>query len=61
MNIPIMSDNQSLGSAYYVKHVTIISVFSGLAAVAVVLRYWARKIQNMSLELNDYLILLGLV
>ncbi len=56
-----MSDNQSLGLAYYVKHVSIISVFSGLASVAVVLRFWARSIQKMSLELNDYLIVLGLV
>ena len=56
-----MSDNQSLGEAYYVKHVAIISVFSALASVAVVLRVWARRIQNMSLELNDYLIMLGLV
>lgn len=56
-----MSDNQSLGSDYYVKHVTIISVFTGLAFVAVVLRFWARRMQKMSLELNDYLIVLGLV
>ena len=56
-----MSDNQSLGAEYYVKHVTIISVFSGIASVAVILRYCARRIQNMSLELNDYLIVLGLV
>ena len=56
-----MSDNQSLGAAYYIKHVTIISVFSGLASVAVGLRFWARRIQKMSLELNDYFIVLGLV
>ncbi|KAF6232414.1 hypothetical protein HO173_009519 [Letharia columbiana] len=56
-----MSDNQSLGAAYYVKHITVLSVFSGLAAVAVVLRFWARRIQKMSLELNDYLIVPGLV
>ena len=56
-----MSDNQVLGAAYYIKHVTIISVFSGLATVAVVLRFWARKIQNVSLELNDLFIIPGLV
>lgn len=56
-----MSDNQSLGATYYVKHITVISVFSGLASVAVVLRFWARRIQRMSPELNDYFIVLGLV
>lgn len=56
-----MSDTQSLGASYYIKHVTIISVFSGLASVAVGLRFWARRIQKMSLEWNDYFIVLGLV
>lgn len=56
-----MSDNQSLGATYYVKHITVISVFSGLASVAVVLRFWARRIQRMSPELNDYFIVLGLL
>lgn len=56
-----MSDTQSLGSAYYIKHVTIISVFTVLASVAVGLRFWARRIQKMSLEWNDYFIILGLV
>ena len=56
-----MSDNQVLGASYYIKHVTIISIFSGLASVAVMLRLSARSIQKMSLELNDYLIVFGLV
>ena len=56
-----MSNNESLGAAYHIKHVVIISVFSGLATVTVGLRLWARKMKNMSLELNDYLIILGLV
>lgn len=56
-----MSDNQVLGASYYIKHVIIISVFSGLASVAVIFRLWARRIQKMSLELNDYLIVFGLV
>ena len=56
-----MSLNQALGPTYYTKHITVIAVFSGVASVAVGLRFWARRIQNMSLELNDYLIVLGLV
>lgn len=56
-----MADNQSLGAPYYIKHITVISVFTGLASGAVILRYWARRIQKMSLELNDYLIVLALV
>ncbi|CAD6580868.1 MAG: hypothetical protein ASARMPRED_000351 [Alectoria sarmentosa] len=55
-----MSHNQGLGVAHYVKNITIFSVFSGLAFVAVILRFWARRIQKMSLELNDHLIVLGL-
>ena len=56
-----MSNNQVLGPEYYIKHVTIIAVFSSLASVAVVLRVWARRIQNIPLALNDYLIVLALV
>ena len=56
-----MSDNQVLGAAYYIKHVAVISIFSALASVAVGLRIWARRIQRMSLELNDYFIMIGLV
>ena len=56
-----MSNNQALGAAYHIKDVVIISVFSGLATVTVALRLWARRMKNMSLELNDYLIIFGLV
>ena len=56
-----MSDSQVLGAVHYVEIATIISVFSGLATLAVVLRYWARNIQNMSLELSDLFIIAGLV
>lgn len=56
-----MSNNQDLGAAYHIKNVVIISVFSGLATVAVALRLWARRVKNMSLELSDYLIIFGLV
>lgn len=60
-NIQDMSDNQALAATYYVKHVTIISVFCGLASVAVILRVWARRIQKTSLDLSDHLIFFGLV
>ena len=56
-----MSDNLSLGAYYHIKQVIIIATFSCLASVAVILRVWARRIQNMSLELNDCLIFFGLV
>ncbi|CAD6594109.1 MAG: hypothetical protein ASARMPREDX12_008145 [Alectoria sarmentosa] len=36
-------------------------VISIVATLAVVLRLWARKIQKVRLELNDYMIMLGLV
>ena len=54
-------NNQDLGATYHIKNVVVISVFSGLAIVAVALRFWARRIKNMSLELNDYFIVFGLV
>ena len=60
-SVPEMSNNQLLGREYYIKNVTVIAVFSALATVAVVLRVWARRIQNMPLALNDYLIVLALV
>lgn len=56
-----MSDNQALAAKYYVKHVVLISLFSGLASVAVILRVWARRIQKASLDLSDFLIFFGLV
>ena len=56
-----MSVNQDLGAAYHIKDVVIISVFSGLATITVGLRFWARRMKNMSLELSDYLIIFGLV
>ena len=36
-------------------------VFSIIAILAVALRFWARRIQKVCLELNDYMIVLGLV
>ena len=42
-------------------HVSVLSAFSFLALVSVVLRLCARKIQRVKLELNDYLCIVGLV
>ena len=39
----------------------ILLVFSIIAILAVVLRFWARRIQKVRFELNDYMIVLGLV
>ena len=46
---------------YHLAHFIILVVFSGFATTAVVLRFWARKIQNQVLAIHDYLTLLGLV
>ena len=56
-----MSEHQDLGAVYHIKDVVIIAVFSGLAAVTVALRLWARRIKNMSFDLTDYLIIFGSV
>lgn len=44
-----------------VTHVVVLSVFSFLAVVAVIFRLWARKIQRNIWEVNDYLVIVGLV
>lgn len=44
-----------------IMHIAVMSVFSFLAISAVVLRLWARKIKRNVWELNDYLIIVGLV
>ena len=49
------------GSTYAAEHIVILIVFLSLATSAVGLRIWARRIQKVSLALNDYLILAGLV
>lgn len=46
---------------YHLFHFILLTVFSGFATTTVVLRIWARKIKSKVLELNDYLIMLGLV
>lgn len=44
-----------------IEHIAVMSVFSFLAISAVFLRLWARKIKRSVWELNDYLIIVGLV
>ena len=46
---------------YHVAHFVLIVVFSGFAITAVILRFWARKIQKQGFALHDYLTALGLV
>lgn len=46
---------------YHLGHFIILVMVSGFATSAVVLRFWARKIQNQALALHDYLTVLGLV
>ena len=42
-------------------HFTLLTVFSSLAIIAVMLRLWARWIQIKAFSLTDYLTVLGLV
>jgi len=44
-----------------VFHAVLIIIFSFLACIAVASRLWARRIQNLALTLNDFVIILGLV
>ena len=44
-----------------VAHVVVLAVFSFLALLAVIFRLWARKIQRHTWEVNDYLVIVGLV
>ena len=46
---------------YSTLHFSLLTVFSALAIVAVILRLWARKIQSLAFSLADYLTVLGLV
>ncbi|CAD6586493.1 MAG: hypothetical protein ASARMPRED_002559 [Alectoria sarmentosa] len=46
---------------YHVAHFVLIVVFSGFAITAVILRFWARKIQKQGFALHDYLTALGLI
>lgn len=57
-----MDDGQilSIEKVSYIENVLLI-VFSIIATLAVALRLWARRIQKARFQLNDYLIVLGLV
>lgn len=44
-----------------VLHVSILVVFSFLAVASVGFRLWARKIQRIGLEFNDYICVAGLL
>ena len=46
---------------YSTLHFSLLTVFSGLAIVAVILRLWAQRIQRPAFSLSDYLTVLGLV
>ncbi len=56
-----MAEYQSFDMSYPMVHSVLLLVFSSLAMLAVFLRFWARRIQKLALELNDFLIVLGLV
>ncbi|CAD6591541.1 MAG: hypothetical protein ASARMPREDX12_005215 [Alectoria sarmentosa] len=47
--------------SYHIAHSVLLLVLSILAILAVALRFWARKIQKIALEPNDYLIVAGLI
>ena len=51
----------SVPSAFSDVRSVLLLIFSIIATLAVVLRFWARRIQKIRLELNDYMIVLGLV
>ena len=56
-----MAEHQSFDMSYQMVHSVLLLVFSSIAMLAVFLRFWARRIQKLALELNDFLIVLGLV
>lgn len=47
--------------SYHILHSVLLLILSILAILAVVLRFWARRIKKLSLELDDYLVMVGLV
>ena len=55
------SDGFSLPAYISNTRSVLLLVFSIIAILAVVLRFWARRIQKVRFELNDYMIVLGLV
>lgn len=56
-----MAKHLSFDMSYLMVHSVLPLVFSSFAMLAVFLRFWARRIQKVALELNDFLIVLGLV
>lgn len=56
-----MAEHQSFDMSYLMVHSVLLIVFSSIAMLAVALRFWARRIQRVALELNDYLVVPGLV
>ena len=46
---------------YHIIHSVLLLILSILAGLAVALRFWARRIKKLSLELDDYLVMIGLV
>ena len=46
---------------YHLLPFLLITLSSGFAATAVILRFWARKVKDQAFALNDYLVVLGLV
>ena len=61
IQISIMPPQQVGIESYNIQHIIVLFVFSSLAIVAVILRFWSRRIQRLTLEWNDYLIIPGLV
>ena len=47
--------------SYHILHSVLLLILSILAILAVALRFWARRIKKLSLELDDYLVKVGLV
>jgi hypothetical protein len=56
-----MSERLVVSTPWAVEHMIILAIFSFVALISVVLRFWARRIQKLASELNDYLIIVGLV
>ena len=54
-------DYKPIEMEHSLLHFTLLTMTSGLAIIAVVLRLWARRIQIKAFSLTDYLTVLGLV
>lgn len=56
-----MKNTDSMVRDHNLAHAVLMIIFSILACITVSLRVWARRIQNISLSISDWLIILGLV